>query len=311
MSQRILVIGSSNTDMVARVSRFPAPGETISGRDFETFAGGKGANQAVAATRAGGIVTFASAIGDDHLGQRALAALEQEGIDTAFIKKISGVASGVALITVNGVGENQIVVVPGANEYQLPEDLRPIDVARYAVVILQCEIPLETVTAALQLARQAGCVTIVNPAPAVQLPESVKPLIDILVPNEHELAVCAAGGLEPGANLRDHARRLIGGGIENIVVTMGKEGAAWYSRNEEFSVPAPRAKAIDTVGAGDCFTGAFAVAIAEGRDMAAAMDFACHAAAFSVQRRGAQPSFPKREDIEASVLRGLANQPSA
>ena len=209
MSEAILVIGSSNTDMVIQSDRIPSVGETVVGGEFKVFSGGKGANQAVAAARAGGKVTFLGAVGKDSFGREALKGLSKEGIDISMVKKVHGVASGVALIMVDRSGENLITVAPGANAYLEPDDLDRVDFSHYGFVVLQLEIPLKTVVAAIERASSTGCIVILNPAPAVQLPEKVLRLVDFLVPNRRELEILALQSVKSNLDIQIASDRLV------------------------------------------------------------------------------------------------------
>jgi ribokinase len=309
---RVVVVGSSNTDMVASAPELPRPGETVVGGEFYTAPGGKGANQAVAAARAGGRrvrVAFVGAVGDDAFGRAAAKGLRAEGIDCRRVRTVKGAASGVALIMVGRVGENMIVVAPGANA-----ELTPRDVARARaeiksadVVLAQLETPLAAVAKAMDLATAAGARTILNPAPAPakRLPASLLKMVDILTPNETEfeaIAGCAPSGRKGLAAARRLARTV----RELLVITEGPRGARVFATSgDEYRVPPFKVKAVDTVAAGDAFNGALAAGLAEGKTLADALRFASAAAAVSVTRRGAQPSLPTRRQITAFLGRSV------
>ena len=298
MNPRILVIGSANTDMVIKAERLPSPGESIIGERFEIFAGGKGANQAVAASRAGGSVTFLGAVGQDAFGEQTAANLARDAIDTSLLKAVPGVASGVALIIVGKEGENLIAVAPGANLHLTPQDLERVDFSRYGTILLQLEIPLDTVEAAIVRAQAAGCRVILNPAPSVRVPEGLLNGIDILVPNRGELALLSGQPVETEADLLSAARGLHQHqGVRWVIVTLGAMGALWFDGAATHRQAGLRVAAVDTVGAGDCFIGALAAALGQGRAMPEALSFASAAAALSVQKPGAQPSFPTEPEI--------------
>lgn len=306
MQPLILVIGSANTDLVVRTPRFPAPGETLLGGEFHTFPGGKGANQAVAATRLGGRVALVCKLGHDAFGQQALAGFRQEGLDTSHVLHDVQAASGVALITVNGAGQNTIVVVPGANAHLLPADLdqcTPLFEAA-ALVVVQLEIPLTTVAAAVAQARQRGTRVVLNPAPAVALPAAVYEGLFLLTPNETEAEVLTGICVSDATSALLAAQALVARGVQNVIITLGAQGVFLLTSTYTGLVPAPRVQALDTTAAGDVFTGALAVALAEGQDWQAAAAFACRAAALSVTRLGAQESAPYQHEVTAEPAAG-------
>jgi ribokinase len=292
---RIVVVGSSNTDLVINVPRLPAPGETVAGGPLLRYGGGKGANQAVAAARAGARVTFVGARGDDDFGAAAAAALRREGINLAHFTARRGAGSGVALILVGGATrENQITVARSANDL-----LRPADVSRAAsaiakagAVVAQFEVPLPAVTRAAALARKSGVPFILNPAPMRKLPASLLRQISVLVPNEHEAAL-----LTGERDAKRAANMLLAAGCGAVVVTLGAKGALIAQGGELLARPAPRVRPVDTVGAGDCFTGWLAAGIAEGLTLPDAAARAIIAASISVTRPGAQASMPKRSEV--------------
>jgi ribokinase len=274
---RLLVVGSSNTDLVIQCDRLPKPGETLLGGAFTRCAGGKGANQAVAAARAGARVTFIGAHGDDDFGRAAKTGLRREGIDVRYFRERRGVPSGVALILVGGRDrQNLIAVARSANDTLSAEDLRAARPAfqRADAVVVQLEVPLDTVLAAAQLAAEAGIPFILNPAPARKLPAQLLRLVDTLTPNEHEAET-------------------VGTGARRTVVTLGARGA----RIGNLRIPAPKVKPVDTVGAGDCFTAWLAVGLAEGLPLETAAHRSVWAASISVTRHGAQASMPFRHEV--------------
>jgi ribokinase len=298
---RIVVVGSSNTDMVVRVPTLPRPGETVIGGSFFTARGGKGANQAVAAARAGGSVSLVACLGDDALGDETLAALAADGIAVDQVRRATDTRSGVALILVDERGENSIAVAPGANARLAPEQvaecadlLSPGD-----VLLVQLEIPIESVLAAARAASRAGARVILNPAPARELPQELLALVSVLTPNESEaarLAGVSAGGAQA---LDAAATALLRLGVGAVVVTLGAAGAYVATPERRETIDAFPAEARDTTGAGDVFNGAMAVALAEGKGLADAVRFANAAAAISVTRDGAQPASPYRAEILA------------
>lgn len=311
-SPRILVVGSVNTDLVVRVPTIPRPGETVIGGTFTSVGGGKGANQAVAAARAGGQVGFVGRIGADAMGDAATAALRAEGIDTSCLTRDPSAPSGVALILVDERGENSIAVAPGANDGLRPEH---IDAARSLidhadVLLIQLEIPLETVIHAVALAEAAEVPVILNPAPARPLPDDLLRRIAILTPNETEAAVLTNEPVTDEEAAAGSARRLLARGPTGVVVTLGRRGSLVVTAQIDERVPAVPLAAVDTVAAGDIFNGCLAVAIAEGRDLPAAIRFATAAAGISVTRHGAQASAPLRAEIEALLERRAAGSRS-
>jgi ribokinase len=297
----VLVVGSSNTDMIIRVPRIPRPGETVLGGEFSMAAGGKGANQAVAAARAGGRVTFVARVGDDDFGARALAAFEAEGIDTRFVARAPASPSGIALITVDDRGENSISVASGANALLSAADVDAASEAFAAadIVLVQLESPLATVEAAVRKAGEMGVPVVLNPAPARDLADELLRLVTVLTPNEHEAAALAGIPVADEAGARRAAARLKARGAAGVVVTLGERGVFASSPGFEGFVPAFKVDPVDTTAAGDVFNGALAVALAEKLPLAEALRFAQAAAAISVTRPGAQPSAPTRAEIEA------------
>jgi len=300
---KVVVVGSTNTDMTVRVPRLPAPGETVSGGDFRVTGGGKGANQAVAAARAGAPVVFVTALGTDDIGDRAFDSLTAEGIDLRFVRRVPDAASGIALILVDDAGENVIAVAAGANSALRPEDLQPIETLVQAgdVVLVQLEIPQPTVEAAVSLAQRRGGVLILNPAPARPLSRALLAAVSVLTPNEHEAAALAdvAGAADPvrlAAALHER-------GAADVLVTLGSAGVLVSTAAGVVRVPAFRVDAVDTTAAGDIFNGALAVALIEGRALPEAARFASAAAAISVTRPGARASAPHRAEIDAWLLR--------
>ncbi len=296
---KIVVVGSSNTDMVAMAEHIPAPGETVMGTRFFTAPGGKGANQAVAAARLGARVTMVACAGDDSFGRAAVEGFQAEGIDTRHIALDPDAPSGIALITVDAKGENAITVAPGANARLSPEHVRSAEGAiRDAdALLLQLEIPLDAVEAAARIARDAGTLVILNPAPAPDggLPPELLAITDVLVPNQTEAAGLAG---QSGLDAEDAVRALLGAGCRRVVVTLGSRGALAADSDATFAVPSPKVRAVDTTAAGDAFCGALAVALAEGQRFEAAVRFAVKAAALSVTVPGAQPSLPSRRAVE-------------
>ena len=296
---RIVVVGSSNTDMIIRLPRIPNPGETIIGGEFSMAAGGKGANQAVAAARAGGDVAFIARVGADVFGEQAVYGLVGDGINVQGIVRDPEAPSGVALIFVGGDGENSIAVASGANARLSVDDVeRARDVIASArVLLVQLEIPLETVRAAVELAAPEALV-ILNPAPATPLDNGLLARVTILTPNASEAEALTGVAIADEASAARAANVLLDRGVKTVLITLGPQGA--YVAGEEFQgiVPGFSVTAVDTTAAGDVFNGALAIALAEKNPLPDAVRFANAAAALSVTRLGAQPSVPTRRDID-------------
>jgi len=296
----ILVIGSSNTDMVIKTEKLPAPGETILGGTFFMNPGGKGANQAVAASRLGGKVTFIAKRGNDLFGDQTVELLTKEGIDTQYIAKDTELPSGVALITVNSKGENNIVVAPGSNGNLLPEDL-PGDLfspGRFEILVLQLEIPIMTVEYTALTASENNIKVILNPAPAQKLHDYLYRHTWLITPDEIEAEIITGIKIRDISSAENAATFLQNKGVKNVIITMGGKGAFLKSENFTGLVPVVTVTPVDTTAAGDVFNGALAVAISEGKDLKEATEFANSAAAISVTRMGAQASAPYRNEID-------------
>jgi ribokinase len=295
----ILVIGSSNTDLVIGLRNLPLPGQTVLGDSFRTFAGGKGANQAVAARRAGASVRFLAAVGDDSYGHAAIAGFKSEGIDASFVQVIDGVPSGVAMIFVSENGENSIAVAPGANGKLSPDSLRAQKglFADTSLVLLQLETPLDTVRTAIELAHQRGTPCILNPAPASTLPNDMLAKLFCITPNETEAEILTGIRVIDKKTAKDAAENLLRRGTQNVVITMGENGALLHNANETCFQEAARVSVVDTTAAGDTFNGVFAAMIAEGQSLKNAVRLAVAAATLSVQAAGAIASIPHRADF--------------
>lgn len=303
---RVLVIGSSNTDMILKVARVPKSGETILGGEFAMCAGGKGANQAVGAARAGGTVTFIGRIGRDVFGDKALTSLAADGINVDYVVRDPTQPSGVALICVGGGGENSIAVASGANANLSPADVRKAGRAfrDASVLVLQLETPLETAQAAAELAARAGVRVILNPAPAQPLPASLLKRVYLLTPNESEAESLTGVKVNNEAGAAKAADKLRARGAQNVIVTLGARGAFLAGTSVRALIPAYKVRAVDATAAGDVFNGAMGVALAEGKSLSEAARFASAAAAISVTRPGAQPSAPRRAEIELVLATG-------
>lgn len=306
----VLILGSVNTDLVIRSSRLPRPGETVLGGEFYQAAGGKGANQAAAAARAlgnQGLVAFVGAVGSDEFGKASRRGLLAEGIDCTYLKETLSAASGIALILVDEHGENLISVASGANAHLLPSDVDalPASLFQHSKIFLAClESPLPTVERGLMRAKEHGLFTLLNPAPVENgvAVRKLLPLADVLIPNEHELAALAEMPVDSPETAAAAVKKLQSQmqlPRLQFIVTLGSAGALVADESGSFHHIAPfPVTAIDTTAAGDCFCGALAVALAEGQPLLTAARFASAAAALSVTRRGAQPSLPRREEIE-------------
>jgi len=310
MKPKIVVIGSSNTDMVVYVTHLPSAGETVLGHQFESSRGGKGANQAISAARLGAEVCFVTRLGRDNFGEESFKCYVQEGLDTDFIVWDEKEPSGVALIMVERSGENSIAVASGANAHLSPQD---VEAAASAIrsascILLQLEIPLETVEAAVNLASKSGVRIILNPAPAVQLPASLLKKVDILTPNEKEADLLAAG--YTSAHVGDVAGFLYQqSGVRNLVITMGAKGSVICGSSNAF-VPGFPIQAIDTTGAGDAFNGGLAVGLARGDDLITAVRYANAVGALSTTQSGAQSSLPSASQVENFLNQSSAGVPS-
>jgi len=293
-NKKILVIGSSNTDMTIKASRIPAPGETILGGEFKMGPGGKGANQAVAAARLGADVTFVCKVGRDIFGQKAVEGYKADGINTDYTL-YSDKPSGTALILVDDEGENIISVAPGANGDITLEDiegLRPV-IEAADIVVFQLEIPVEAVAKAAEIASNAGAYVILNPAPACPLPEEIFRNISLITPNQTEIALLTGISADNEAAIK----KLIEMGVKDVILTLGSKGSAVWNGVTADIVPALKVKAVDATAAGDTFAGGIAVALSEGKTLRQAAEFATKAAAITVQKLGAQVSIPYRKEI--------------
>jgi ribokinase len=301
MAAPIVVVGSLNMDVVCRVARAPGAGETVLGDAASFVPGGKGANQAVAAARLGGVVAMVGRVGGDDFGSRLREGLAQEGIDVTHVGVDARATSGVALILVEADGQNRITVAPGANAQLAAAHVAAAAAGwlRGGILLLQLETPLATVGAAIDAARGAGLSVILNPAPAQPLPADWWERIDILVPNESEAALLAGVTVADEAGARNAARILRQRGARCVLLTLAERGALIVDDAGERVVPAPRVTAVDTPAAGDTFIGALAAALSAGAGLDAAVRFAVRAAALSVTRAGAQTSIPHRSEIEA------------
>ena len=306
MKRKILVIGSTNTDMTAFCDRMPLPGETVFGNDFVTGPGGKGANQAVAAKRLGGEVSFICKVGNDIFGENTIRHFEEEGFDTKYVMR-SSKPSGVALITVDKDAENSIVVASGANNDYTEEDIRRCRKAieDCDILLMQLEIPVTAVLEAARIGHELGKTVVLNPAPASDIPEEMFRHISLFIPNETELQKYSGMEVKDEETAAAAAGKLMSMGVGNIIVTMGSKGSLICRKEEPFTgkpttsfVKATKVEAVDTTGAGDCYCGSLCVALSEGLGLDEAAQFASKASALSVMKPGAQNAMPYRKEIK-------------
>ena len=300
--KKIIVIGSSNTDMVVKTDQLPLPGETKLGGIFFMNAGGKGANQAVAAARMGGNVTLVTKLGNDIFGRETIAGLEKEKIDTSYMLIDEAAPSGAALIMVNDMGENCIVVAPGANANLTPADIEKVkNITDAEIILLQLEIPIQTVEVVAKIAKQNGQRLIINPAPAQDLNDEVLRDLFLIIPNESEASLLTGIKVNDEASASEAADFFINKGVQNVIITLGRAGAYFQNSTLKIKVDAPVLHAVDTTAAGDTFSGALAVAISETENWDAALRFAVEAAYLSVTRLGAQASIPYRFELKSLI----------
>lgn len=307
MKKKLIVLGSSNVDYILKVPHFLLPGETLAGDQYQVALGGKGANQAVAAGRAGANITFIAAIGDDDVGKGAIAQFQKDQINTALMTVIKGEKTGVALIFVNHEGENMIGIYAGANAHVTPELIAPFisEITAADMLLMQLETPIETLELAAEKAKNAGVKVVLNPAPARDLTDAFLANIDIITPNETEAQILTGITVETDKDADLASQALHQKGIETVIITLGKRGA-WVSvktkddsRGTRELVPGFVVKAVDTIGAGDTFNGALVTALLEDQTLADAVKIAHAAGALAVMKEGAQPAIPWREEIEA------------
>ena len=309
----ILVIGSSNTDMIIKVPRIPKAGETILGGKFASAAGGKGANQAVGAARAGGDVTFIARVGRDMFGAKAVSGFIAEGINVDYIIRDRTSPSGMALIFVGQAGQNSIAVASGANGKLAPADVKKSGAAfrKAGILLLQLETPLKTVQAAVELAAANGLRVVLNPAPAQALPAHLLEKIYLLTPNESEAELLTGITVNNEASAAKAADKLLACGVRNVIITLGEQGAYVAGLRDRQLIPGYKMKAVDTTAAGDIFNGALTVALAEGKSLLEAACFANAAAALSVAHPGAQDSAPERKEIDRLLATGKVRRSPA
>lgn len=300
---KIIVIGSANTDMVVKSQSLPKPGETILGGTFLMNAGGKGANQAVAAARLGGDVTFVTKVGNDIFGNQTIEGLQKEGIHTENIFIDEKAPSGTALIMVNEEGENCIVVAPGANGNLLPADIEQVkEINDAEIILMQLEIPMETIEAVAVKAKANHQKVIINPAPAQKLSDELLNGLFLITPNETEAGILSGIKVEDETTATQAAEVFLNKGVQNVIITLGKQGAYFQNIDMKFITDAPVVKAMDTTAAGDTFSGALTVALTEGKDWENSVKFAIEAASISVTRMGAQSSVPYRNEMGLQLI---------
>jgi len=300
--KKLVVIGSSNMDLVVSTEHFPQPGQTVMGNMFMTNFGGKGANQAVAATLLGGDVTFICKVGNDSYGREMIEKFQKDGIDTKHVTMTDQAATGIAVITVDGKGENTIVVASGANGLLTSEDIRnaEAEISEADVLLMQLETPIEPLITAAQMAHNKGKFVILNPAPAPReaLPIELLRNIDLIIPNETEAALITGVEVKDAASAKQAMDALKRLGVKDAMITVGSKGVLAFDNNKVIQVPACKVKAIDTTAAGDTFCGALCVALCRGKGKHEAITFANKAAAYTVRHEGAQCAMPKLEDIQ-------------
>ncbi len=297
---RVVVIGSSNRDLTVSLERLPRVGETVTGGDYYTSFGGKGANQAMAAHKAGAEVIFVAKVGRDENGDAMVRHFKESGISIDRVIRDEHAASGVALIMVDRDGRNMIAVAPGANRNLTEEEIGKSEdaIAQAGVLLIQLEVPLDAVQRALAVAREHHVTTILNPAPARVLQSTLLSLVDILTPNEVETSALTGLEVENERHAEQAARKLLDAGVRHVIVTLGEKGSISVTREKTQLFPAFHISPVDSTAAGDAFNGALACALAEGREIDAAIQFANAAGALTVTRRGAQSALPARDEIE-------------
>jgi len=295
----ILVVGSANMDLVVNVEQFPRPGETLMGKSFKMFPGGKGANQAVACAKLGCPTYFIGKVGNDDFGKRLTNNMKETGIYLNNLLVDPSETTGTALITVDNKGENEIIVISGSNMKVAAEDISQFKEVfqKVNIVLTQLEIPLEAVMETSKLARKNDCIFILNPAPAQTIPDSLFSSVDFFTPNEIELAELSCQSCDTIKDIEKAAKKIIDKGVKNIIVTMGDKGALFVNRETVNHFPVTAVEAVDTTGAGDAFNGALACALNMNKEIAEAIDFAHSVASVSVTRMGAQSSMPGLREI--------------
>lgn len=298
---KLAVLGSINADHILNLTHFPRPGETVIGKQYQVAFGGKGANQAVAAGRSGADIVFIACVGEDDIGERIRQQLVNDRIDVSPVEAVAGDSTGVALIFVNGEGENTIGIHAGANAALTPARVEQHQqvIADAAALLMQLESPLESVLAAAKIAHQHQTQVILNPAPATELPDELLSLVDMITPNETEAQILTGVAVNSDEDAARAAAVLHDKGIRTVLITLGSRGVWLSEQGKGQRIPGFRVEAVDTIAAGDTFNGALITALIEQRPMAEAVRFAHAAAAIAVTRRGAQPSVPWRDEIDS------------
>jgi ribokinase len=300
MSPEIFVIGSLNMDLVVRTTRLPQAGETLAGSEFHLIPGGKGANQAVAASRSGANTHMIGSVGDDAFGEIMLESLRNANVDVNGVSRLNGISTGTATIIVEESGENRIIIIPGANgrvTYDLVEQKWDL-IARSDMVILQHEIPLTTVHSIIKNCQQQNIPVLLNPAPMYPIPMDILSAMDTLVVNEAEaanLTEISIGGLD---SAKESARKIFQSGVKTVIITLGENGAILLNKNGSIYHPGYKIPVVDTTAAGDTFVGGYAASITEGKSSTKALEYACAASAIAVMKLGAQTSIPSRDEVE-------------
>jgi ribokinase len=294
----ILVVGSLNADLVVRAPRFPKPGETISGEDLKIIPGGKGANQAVAAARQGASVAMLGRVGKDSFGPNLIQNLKQNQVDTSNVQADADSATGTAIIVVDANGQNSIVLSPGGNGRVSSADVTNVSFAGYELLLLQLEIPIGTVLSAAQRAKRNGLRVLLNPAPAYSLPDELISLSDFILPNETELSLLTGQPVNDPPSAEKAAKILLEGGAQNVIVTLGGNGALIVNKEFTKHVPTFKVDVVDTTAAGDAFIGGFASALLQNKSLEEAVRYGCACGALATTKFGAQPSLPTKKEVE-------------
>lgn len=296
----ILVVGSLNADLVVRTSRFPKPGETISGEDLQVIPGGKGANQAVAAARLGSSVQMLGSVGRDNFGDFILNNLKSNHVDSQLVRRDDS-STGAAIIVVDANGQNSIVLSAGANSKVSSSDVEHASFPNFNLLLIQLEIPIPTALSAARLAKQNGVQVILNPAPAKELPEELISLTNFLVPNETELHLLTGMEVHNISSAEHAAKLLLERGVQNVIVTLGSNGALIVTKELTKHIPSFKVNVVDTTAAGDAFIGGFATALLQEKSLEESVKYGCACGALATTKLGAQPSLPRKEEVERFI----------